>query len=115
MSFFFKWMAVWLLVLFILNCHMFYAVIEICMEEPVNCFKVDCSNLCAKKKKIFTVSSYVTFLCPVFGIIITVGQATVYVMTGMYGDPSDLGAGICALIVLQVCPFACAPKAYCPC
>eukprot|EP01135_Chromosphaera_perkinsii_P005904 Nk52_evm37s370 gene=Nk52_evmTU37s370 len=37
-----------------------------------------------------------------FGMIITLGQATVYVMTGMYGEPSELGAGICLLIVLQL-------------
>ena len=41
-------------------------------------------------------------LTPVFGLIITFGQATVYVMSGMYGEPSDLGFGICALIVIQV-------------
>ena len=38
-----------------------------------------------------------------FGMIITVGQAVVYVMTGMYGDPSAMGAGICLLIIIQVC------------
>ena len=38
----------------------------------------------------------------VFGMIITIGQAVVYVMTGMYGDPSDLGPGICLLIIIQV-------------
>ena len=38
----------------------------------------------------------------VFGMIITIGQSIVYVMTGMYGDPSDLGAGICLLIIIQV-------------
>lgn len=37
-----------------------------------------------------------------FGMVITVGQAIVYVMTGMYGDPSDIGAGICLLIILQL-------------
>ena len=36
-------------------------------------------------------------------MVITVGQAIVYVMTGMYGDPSDIGFGICFLIVVQVC------------
>ena len=57
-----------------------------------------------------------------FGMIITVGQAIVYVMTGMsvhrlqlvlsflhlcllhafrYGNPSDIGAGVCLLIVIQ--------------
>jgi len=35
-------------------------------------------------------------------MVITVGQAIVYVMTGMYGDPSDIGFGICFLIVVQV-------------
>lgn len=44
------------------------------------------------------------FLCAfvVFGMIITIGQAIVYVMTGMYGDPSEMGAGICLLIIIQV-------------
>lgn len=37
-------------------------------------------------------------------MIITIGQAIVYVMTGMYGDPSDMGAGICLLIIIQVSP-----------
>lgn len=37
-------------------------------------------------------------------MIITIGQAIVYVMTGMYGEPSDLGAGVCLLIVIQVNP-----------
>ena len=35
-------------------------------------------------------------------MVITIGQAIVYVMTGMYGDPADLGAGICLLIIIQV-------------
>ena len=38
----------------------------------------------------------------VFGMVITLGQSVVYVMTGMYGDPSSLGYGICLLIVIQV-------------
>ena len=40
----------------------------------------------------------------VFGMIITIGQAIVYVMTGMYGEPSELGGGICLLIIIQVHP-----------
>lgn len=40
----------------------------------------------------------------VFGMIITIGQAIVYVMTGMYGDPSEMGAGICLIIIIQVSP-----------
>lgn len=37
-----------------------------------------------------------------FAMILTFGQATVAVMTGIYGDPSDLGAGICLLLILQL-------------
>lgn len=37
-----------------------------------------------------------------FGMIITIGQAIVYVMTGMYGNPSDIGAGVCLLIIIQL-------------
>lgn len=43
-----------------------------------------------------------SFFSAVFGMIITIGQAIVYVMTGMYGDPSEMGAGICLLIIIQV-------------
>ncbi|XP_018012767.1 protein transport protein Sec61 subunit alpha [Hyalella azteca] len=37
-----------------------------------------------------------------FGLVITLGQAIVYVMTGMYGEPAELGAGICLLIIIQL-------------
>merc|ERR1712071_582840 len=37
-----------------------------------------------------------------FGMVITVGQAIVYVMTGMYGDPSEIGRGVCLLIIIQL-------------
>lgn len=46
--------------------------------------------------------SFFSSLFAVFGMIITIGQAIVYVMTGMYGDPSEMGAGICLLIIIQV-------------
>lgn len=35
-------------------------------------------------------------------MVITVGQAIVYVLSGMYGDPNEIGAGICLLIVIQL-------------
>ena len=35
-------------------------------------------------------------------MIMTLGQAVVQVMTGFYGDPSDLGAGICLILLLQL-------------
>ncbi|KAI1701304.1 protein transport protein Sec61 subunit alpha isoform 2 [Ditylenchus destructor] len=36
----------------------------------------------------------------VFGMVITIGQAILYVMSGMY--PAEIGAGICLLIVIQL-------------
>ena len=42
------------------------------------------------------------FSITVFGMVITLGQGIVYVMTGMYGEPSDIGAGVCLLIVIQL-------------
>lgn len=49
-------------------------------------------------------------------MIITIGQAIVYVMTGMYGDPSEMGAGICLLIIIQVrgVSFSCCASCYLP-
>ncbi|KAJ9104232.1 translocon subunit [Naganishia cerealis] len=37
-----------------------------------------------------------------FALIISLGQAMVYVATGLYGQPKDLGAGVCLLLVLQL-------------
>mmetsp|Transcript_67209 Transcript_67209/g.111296 ORF Transcript_67209/g.111296 Transcript_67209/m.111296 type:complete len:476 (-) Transcript_67209:16-1443(-) len=37
-----------------------------------------------------------------FGMIITVGEAFAYVVSGMYGDPRELGIGNCSLIILQM-------------
>lgn len=45
-------------------------------------------------------------------MIITIGQSIVYVMTGMYGDPSEMGAGICLLITIQVIVMLTFPLAY---
>jgi len=30
------------------------------------------------------------------------GQATVYVLTGLYGQPKDIGAGVCLLLIIQL-------------
>lgn len=38
----------------------------------------------------------------VFALVISLGQATVYVLTGLYGQPSELGAGVCLLLILQL-------------
>lgn len=35
-------------------------------------------------------------------IILSFGQACVFVLTGLYGLPADLGAGICVLLVVQL-------------
>lgn len=37
-----------------------------------------------------------------FAMILSVGQATVYVLTGMYGPPRTLGTGVCLLLILQL-------------
>jgi protein transport protein SEC61 subunit alpha len=37
-----------------------------------------------------------------FGMIITIGEAVAYVVSGMYGDVSDLGAGNAILIIMQL-------------
>ena len=36
------------------------------------------------------------------GVLITIGEAVAYVVSGMYGDVRELGAGIAILIILQV-------------
>lgn len=38
----------------------------------------------------------------VLALIIAFGQGTVYVLTGLYGLPSDLGAGVCLLLIFQL-------------
>lgn len=38
-----------------------------------------------------------------FALIISFGQAIVYVLTGLYGQPADLGAGVCVLLIVQLC------------
>ncbi|KAH9972541.1 SecY protein [Lactifluus volemus] len=37
-----------------------------------------------------------------FALLISLGQATVYVLTGLYGQPRDLGAGVCLLLIIQL-------------
>ncbi|TFK67154.1 SecY protein [Pluteus cervinus] len=37
-----------------------------------------------------------------FALIIALGQATVYVLTGLYGQPSELGAGVTLLLIIQL-------------
>merc|ERR1712177_15990 len=37
-----------------------------------------------------------------FGIIITIGEAVAYVLSGMYGDMATLGAGNAILIIVQL-------------
>ena len=46
--------------------------------------------------------NFLLFSPSVFGMMITLGQAIVYTMTGMYGDPSEIGAGVCLLIIIQL-------------
>lgn len=41
------------------------------------------------------------------GVLITIGEAVAYVVSGMYGDVRDLGAGNAILIILQVGATCC--------
>lgn len=43
-----------------------------------------------------------TSLYQLFGILITIGEAVAYVVSGMYGDLSTLGAGNAILIICQL-------------
>ena len=36
------------------------------------------------------------------GVLITIGEAVAYVLSGMYGDVRELGAGNAILIIVQV-------------
>ncbi|KAI0286310.1 hypothetical protein BC826DRAFT_1178829 [Russula brevipes] len=36
-----------------------------------------------------------------FALLISLGRATVYVLTGLYGQPRDLGAGVCLLLITR--------------
>jgi protein transport protein SEC61 subunit alpha len=47
-------------------------------------------------------SQSLTFSGTVFALLISLGQATVYVLTGLYGQPRDLGAGVCLLLIIQL-------------
>lgn len=38
----------------------------------------------------------------VLALIMTLGQAVVQVVSGFYGDPKELGAGVCLILVLQL-------------
>ena len=43
-----------------------------------------------------------SFCLQVFGLLITLGEAVAYVMSGMYGDVRDIGAANAILIILQL-------------
>ena len=47
------------------------------------------------------ISDHLPFLL-VFALIIALSQATVYVLTGLYGQPKDLGAGVFLLLTIQL-------------
>lgn len=38
----------------------------------------------------------------VFAMLIAFGHATVSVLTGLYGNPSDIGAGVCLILIIQL-------------
>lgn len=58
---------------------------------------IDVNTSLPEDRKLIKVAEHVLTL------VITVGQALVYVLTGMYGEPSEIGLVNCILIVAQVC------------
>lgn len=73
--------------------------------NPIVSIKLSISNRTRNMTQGYSISIIVLiikFLFAVFGMVITVGQAIVYVMTGMYGDPAEIGAGVCLLIIIQL-------------
>ena len=52
--------------------------------------------------KLFFAKLLFTYFYIVFGMIITIGQGTAYVLSGMYGDPAELGFGNSLLIITQL-------------
>ena len=47
-------------------------------------------------------------------MLITIGEAVAYVVSGMYGDVRELGAGNAVLIILQVCTLCIRIHPLCP-
>ncbi|ORY96215.1 SecY subunit domain-containing protein [Syncephalastrum racemosum] len=37
-----------------------------------------------------------------FAVVIAIGHATVSVLTGLYGSPKEIGAGVCVLLIVQL-------------
>jgi protein transport protein SEC61 subunit alpha len=64
-----------------------------------------CFYLLPKVSYTYRPSSFIlVFLsCLVFAMIIAVGQATVSVWSGVYGDPKEIGAGISLILIIQLC------------
>ena len=59
------------------------------MHRNVRLFLSICSYINVRVKKVFA-------------LLIAFGQALVYVLSGLYGQPKDLGAGVCLLLILQL-------------
>lgn len=56
-----------------------------------------------KRESLFIMCrSKIKNVIAVFALIISLGQATVYVLTGLYGPPKELGAGVCLLLIIQL-------------
>ena len=53
-------------------------------------------SACAEDRALFTGAQ------KLFGLLITIGEAVAYVLSGMYGEVKDLGAGNAILIILQL-------------
>lgn len=61
-----------------------------------------CSVTCPLLLYSCHVVCFFSYQITVFALIISLGQATVTVLTGLYGSPSSLGPGVCLLLILQL-------------
>lgn len=63
--------------------------------------------LCGRMHQLHKCVNLQIFLCrngaqKLLGILIAIGEAVAYVLSGMYGNVSQLGAGNAILIILQL-------------
>ena len=73
------------------------------------CFSVSVHSQCSLSLSLFIPFCVFLFVCfpfvcciSVFGMLITIGEAVAYVLSGMYGEISELGAGNAILIIIQL-------------
>ncbi|KAG8950583.1 translocon subunit [Tulasnella sp. 419] len=109
------WTAVTLLIFLVCSQVPLYGIMSSDSSDPLYWMRVIlASNRGTLMELGITGNDHATFGClkedralfggaqKLFALIISLGQATVYVLSGLYGQPSDLGAGVFLLLILQL-------------